>query len=97
MNQTIVEAINKRRVLNLSYHGFPRTVEPHAYGRSKAGREVLRCWQTGGGSRSGEPTGWKLMSVADMRGISDTGQGFDTPRSGYRRNDSQMTSIYAQL
>jgi len=54
MNQMICDAIYNRCVLKFTYHGHPRVVEPHAYGLSRAKKEVIRCYQTGGTSDSGE-------------------------------------------
>jgi hypothetical protein len=50
MNRLICEAINKGRTLELRYHGYSRTAEPHAYGRAEDGNSLLQCFQTSGGS-----------------------------------------------
>jgi hypothetical protein len=57
MNSTIIESINQKQCLELRYHGYSRAVEPYAYGRDKEGDEILRCFQTAGGSISGERVG----------------------------------------
>lgn len=64
MNAGICAAIRSRAVLQFSYDGGIRTVEPHCHGISRADNEVLRAWQTGGYSESGEPVGWKLFEVS---------------------------------
>ena len=66
MNATITQAITEKSVLELRYHGYSRIVEPHAYGRDKDGEEILRCYQTSGGSESGEKAGWKLLKVREV-------------------------------
>jgi len=63
MNQIIRDAIHNRSVLKFTYHGHPRIVETHAYGLSLAEHEVIRCYQTGGTSRSGKVPDWRLMRV----------------------------------
>jgi hypothetical protein len=49
MNDTIITAIKNQEVLSLTYDGIPREVEPHAYGLSKKGTELLLCYQISGG------------------------------------------------
>ncbi len=96
MKDEIVEAIANRQVLELRYSGYTRTVEPHAYGRDKSGDEVLRCFQTSGGSQSGERVGWKLLKVADAYAFHKLKETF-SPRPEYKRNDKAMEYIFRQL
>jgi len=96
MRSDICDAITKHLLLDLRYHGYGRTVEPHAYGRDRNGDEVMRCYQIAGGSESGEPAGWKLLKVAEIYSIQVLKQTF-TPRLDYRRNDRAMERIYCQI
>lgn len=96
MNTTIIQAINSRATLELRYSGYSREVEPHAYGRDKDGDEVLRCYQTGGGSVSGERAGWKLLKVRDIYSLHAQKNQFNT-RPEYRKDDKSMVHIFAQL
>lgn len=96
MKAEITEAIAKHSLIELRYHGYSRTVEPHAYGRDKSGDEVLRCYQINGGSESGEHVGWKLLKVADAFAIQTLKQSF-SQRSEYKRNDKAMDYIFSQL
>lgn len=96
MNQDVIDAVGNLRVLELRYAGYTRTVEPHAYGRNKSGDEILRCYQTGGGSQSGERAGWKLLKVADMYAIQKLKVVF-RQRPDYKRNDKAMDYIFCQL
>lgn len=96
MNSTIAQSIAQNRVLELRYHGYSRIVEPHAYGRDKDGDEILRCFQTSGGSESGEKVGWKLLKVRDVFSLHLTRDTFLTRRE-YRRNDKAMAYIFSQL
>lgn len=50
MNQIICEAIKSKRTLSLNYGGGARVVEPHCYGVSRSGEELLRAYQTSGHS-----------------------------------------------
>lgn len=96
MNQQIVEAIEKRRTLELRYSGYSRTVEPHAYGRDTGGEEVLRCFQQFGGSNSGERSGWKLLKVGEIFSLEVQKTVF-TPQPNYKRGDRAMPFLFAQI
>jgi len=49
--------------LTIWYGGGARLIEPHAYGLSKKGKELLKAFQVSGHSNSGHPTGWKTFRV----------------------------------
>lgn len=96
MKQLIIDAIAKKLVLSFSYDGILRVVEPHAIGVSRAGKEVLRCYQTCGGHiRPGHD--WDLCELKKIAEIKTTGEVFPSARNGYKRGDSHMTQIFAQL
>ena len=97
MKSTIIAAINDKRVLTFSYKGHPRTVEPHAVGRSTASHDVLRGYQTAGTAEKGDVPDWKLMRLVGIRNLTVTEQTFAEPRAGYKRGDSVMTMIYAEI
>ena len=96
MNQLIIDAVDERKCLELRYHGYSRVVEPHAYGRDKDGEEVLRCYQTSGGSASGERAGWKLLKVREVFSLHLLKETF-LVRKEYKRGDKAMERIFAQL
>lgn len=97
MNQIIAAAVRNKQILTISYHGFTRTVEPHAYGINHKGNEALRRYQIAGGSVSGSPSSWKLLLLDEMRSITTTGSVFQGPRRDYKRDDKDMQHIFAQL
>ena len=96
MNAILSQAIQQTKVLELRYHGYSRIVEPHAYGRDKDGDEILRCYQTSGGSESGESVGWKLLKVREAFSFHLTDTSF-SDRPEYKRNDKAMNHVFAQL
>ena len=96
MNTSVMQAIKQRKVLELRYHGYSRIVEPHAYGRDKDGDEILRCYQTSGGSESGERAGWKLLKVREVFSLHLINNMF-TARLEYKRNDKAMAYVFEQL
>jgi hypothetical protein len=91
------EALTKGRVLELRYDGYSRLVEVHAVGFTKEGNAVMRVWQTGGGSVSNEPIGWKLLRLDEAGGAHITDIISAAPRTGYRRSDRVMVRIVCQL
>ncbi len=97
MNQVICDAIRNRCVIQFTYHGHHRVVEPHAYGRSLALNEVLRCYQTGGTSRLGTVPCWRLMKVGEIKSLIVTEEHFAGMRNGYERGDKGMSTIFCEL
>ena len=97
MNSKIFDAISDMKLIEFSYNGKYRIVEPHAYGISKAGNDVLRAFQIKGGSISDQNTGWKIFQVDDMTNINISEEIFDGPHSGYKKGDSAMVKIYTEL
>lgn len=97
MNSAICRAISELHLLSFSYRGYPRVVEPHAHGVSKAGNDVLRCFQVSGGSESGKVVDWKLMLVDEMSGLTVLSDSFSAPRPGYKPGDRGMVQIYCEL
>jgi len=97
MNQTIVKAIKERLLLELTYNGFRRTVEPHAYGATKTGYEKLTCYQVKGSHSSLKPHDWDYFDVSKIMTLTLLEDSFSGVRPGYKRDDPRMTTIYAQL
>lgn len=50
MSDIICKAIQEQKVLEFTYDGHHRKVEPYCHGRSKKGKESLRGYQIAGGS-----------------------------------------------
>jgi hypothetical protein len=86
----LIEAITHRQVLSILYGGGWRLIEPHTFGRLQNGKEMLRAYQIGGFSESGEPVGWKLFDVRKIISCKLSGGGFSSPRPGYNPRDSIM-------
>ncbi len=93
MNSEICKAIKDKLVVQFDYHSETRFVEPHCHGISKKGNEVLRGFQVGGGSVSGNPSPWRLFNVNEITNLSMTDKTFDGPRPDYNPNDKGMGRI----
>ena len=92
MNAAIVDAIREKRRLRFVYNGRVRLVEPQCYGIGTKGTELLRVHQLRGGSQR-EP----LFDVAKIADLVVLEEAFDAPGPNYKRDDSAMVSIFAQL
>jgi len=64
MKQTIIEAVNKRNLLEFRYDGHLRLVEPHTYGVSTIGNDTLSAYQVEGTSDKGDVPDWKLFIIS---------------------------------
>jgi hypothetical protein len=96
-NRLLLAAILDRQVVHLRYDWGHRVVEPHVYGLTQDGQELLRAFQTGGASESGRPFGWKLFRVDEIENVHLPGKHFKGPRRGYKRKDPAISRIFAQL
>jgi hypothetical protein len=94
MNPVICQAIQDRRVLTFRYDGHPREVEPYAYGVTKAGNEALWCYQTGGSSRSGTVSGWHLMRIDKIIGLTVSPSTFADTRPIYQRGTTGLSPLF---
>jgi hypothetical protein len=97
VNTVICNAIKSWAVIEFYYERDFRRVEPHCHGVSKAGHEVLRGYQTGGFSQSGNPIGWRLFDVRKISNLYQTNETFSTARPGYNPNDQGMISVHCHV
>jgi hypothetical protein len=92
------DAINRRRIVRFSYDGFERIVMPAAYGLNRhTGNELVRAYQIAGGDANRSIPAWSLFNAANVVDASLTGEDFEGLPPGYKRNDTAMDVIYAQL
>lgn len=98
MRTDICSAINAKKVIQFYYNGGTRLVEPFCYGVHRdTGNEVVRGYQVGGHSESGEPVGWKLFRVAEISNLVIIDEYFAGVRDYYNPNDSAMKTIYCHV
>jgi hypothetical protein len=93
----ICDAIRNRMVIRFYYRGGIRVVEPHCHGISTEKNEVLRAYQIGGYSNSGQHVGWKLIVINKIHGIQPEGTTFIGNRHGYDPNDLSMSTIHCAV
>ena len=91
-HQLILESIRTRRRLRFLYNGKVRIVEPQCYGMGTKGTELLRAHQLQGGEQR-EPL-FDVSKIEDLVRLDET---FTKPGPNYKRDDSAMKTIFAQL
>lgn len=96
MDDKLLHAVLARRVVVFLYGGLLRTVEPHAYGESGAGDELLLGYQTAGFSHSNEEPGWRLYRVDRISSLALTPYGFSEPRPGFNPAGPPLARVYAR-
>jgi hypothetical protein len=97
MDSLIVNAIRNRRVIRLNYDGRSRSVEPHAYGLDKAGNAILLCYEGFCNGSSREAAGWKQFRLFAVDSVVETPENFACARAGYKRNDTGLAAVFAQI
>ncbi len=97
MSSSVCEAISERSVVEFEYDGAIRVVEPHCHGQTKAGKEMVRAYQTDGYSKSGPVEGWKLYDVAKIVGLKRTGASFADNRPNYNPNDIHLIYVHCRV
>lgn len=80
----ICNAIRRHRLVDVTYLGGSRLVEPHAHGFSAQGREMLVAFQRAGHSASGRVEGWKAFDVDELRDLTVLHTPFVANMTGYR-------------
>lgn len=91
------EAIAATRCLELQYDGFSRIVEVHCVGTTTAGNSAMRVYQIRGGSVSGEPVGWKMLTFDKTFSARILEEASAAPRPGFKRGDRGMQVIIAEV
>ena len=92
MHRLINDAIRERRRLAFVYAGKLRRVEPQCYGIGRQRTRLLRAHQLSEGSNA-EP----LFDLAKASAFAVLDETFTAPGPNYKRNDSAMVEIFAQL
>lgn len=91
------EALKAKRRIEINYSGRDRVVEVHAAGYTRDEKPIMRVWQVGGGSASGDFSGWKLLRLDEITSSTMLGDKSDAPRPGYRKGDPAIKNILCEI
>ena len=97
MLESLIRAVQGRRVVVFLYDGLLRTVEPHALGLSSAGEPLLSGYQTAGFSQSSEQPGWRLYRLDRMQSLAVTPYTFAGRRAGFNPQHSLLHEVLAMV
>ncbi|HEU4565481.1 MAG TPA: hypothetical protein VFS05_12550 [Gemmatimonadaceae bacterium] len=96
-NRLICDAIRTRRLLMFGYGDAVRIVEPHLYGASAAGHELLSAWMRPGQSRVDPHGGWRSFRVDAMRELQMLPEHFAGARPGYNPHDEHVPTLFCRI
>lgn len=96
MKTEICNSIRSQNLIEFSYDGGNRIVEPHCYGITTAGNEGLRAYQVEGFSSSGK-MGWKMFDLSQAKNLVILDTKFISPRIGYKKGDKGMSRIFEEI
>ncbi len=92
MDQRIISAIQRQRVLSILYDGQWRDFEPYVYGRFASGRDVLFGWQT-----SEAYAGWRILYLHRLRRFLVTQEPFKVSDREYEPvMPAGFVAVYAE-
>jgi hypothetical protein len=97
INQTICEAIARRKLLQFSYDDLTRIVEPHLLGRKTSGNDVLSAYMIEGYTESDHDPYWRNYAVEKIEFMIVLDETFEGAREGYNPEDQSMEEIYCRL
>jgi len=97
MNTTICQAIKAKRLVQFSYDGGTRVVEPHMVASNEAGHYALSGWFVRGHSKSGGQ-GWREYLLSDISSLSVLDETFAGARPGYNPSGGKkFPTVFCRL
>jgi hypothetical protein len=94
MRDELTAAIEQRKHVTFTYQGFPRRVQPAAFGLDVAGHETLHAYQLDGGSKRGKLPHWRNFHADAIEGLTVTDEVFGPNPPGFR---SPFATTHASL
>lgn len=91
-----MRAIAARKLVEFTYHGRRRVVEPHDLGVHRGVTQLL-AYQVRGGSKSGGIPEWRRFDVDEIGNLTLKEQSFFVPREAWIRNKPQWDYAIAAV
>ncbi|HXH17767.1 MAG TPA: WYL domain-containing protein [Chitinophagales bacterium] len=92
----ICNAIHNKKLLQFSYEGSVREVEPHSYGITSRGRECVNAFQVSENG-SHRKFGWRMFDLRKMDSLTVLEKTFSKPRADYVHGGSGMKKVFCEL
>ncbi|OYT90628.1 MAG: hypothetical protein CFE43_17185 [Burkholderiales bacterium PBB3] len=96
MLNKLTAAIRGRQYISFTYSGLQREAQPATIGVSRAGNDVLRCYQTAGGHVTPGHE-WDLCEISKIQDLKVLEKNFQNDPPGYNKGDKGMKHIYEEL
>lgn len=93
----IFEAIEHRHLMQFTYEGYFRIIEPHMYGSDADGVDLLCGFQLAGADELGKHNGWHKFEVAKISDLTCLATRYPGPRPPYRLHSKTFKRIYCQV
>lgn len=98
MNTTLCDAIRDGEIIEFTYEGAIRIVEPFIYGTDQSGAQLLKGYQIGGFNKSDDNSyTWDTYKVDDIGTVKFIGKKFDDRRAGYDPEDPLFKSVFCKF
>ena len=94
MRDQLTAAIEQRKIVEFTYQGFPRRVQPAAFGvGNRKGKETLHAYQIGGGSKRGGIPYWRNFHVEGIQSLKVLDEVFGPNPPGFNPDPFPTTHV----
>ncbi len=94
MRDQLTAAIEQRKIVEFTYQGHVRRVQPAAYGvGNRKGKETLHAYQVGGTSQRGDLPHWRNFNVEQISDLAVLDEVFGPNPPGYKGQPFPQTQV----
>lgn len=97
VHKLIILAIQQRAIVNFTYNGLLREVEPYIFGLFENNQLILSGYQVGGESASHDVPAWKTFYVNKIKHFIVSKKKFFYNNEQYNPNDHQFIQMFAKI
>lgn len=95
--EIICEAVEEKKKLTFHYDGHFRRLQPYVYGQTAGGEDMVKGYQTSGGSASFSNPQWRNFKIEDIEELKLTDEDFSRVRDDYEPDDADFSEMYCQI
>ena len=97
IRETICSAVRTHHVIEFTYDGQTRLVEPYVVWPSKEDEWQLGGWLVGGHSETGIGPAWRCYNIASIVNLKVLEQTFSGDRPGYNRDADRYSEACCKV